>query len=107
MGRRPGNVKTEIALIALDKYRKKKFDIKKPINLIEKHFSKLKNKYKGGTNPYYFYAAENKIHPTFIQTLLEYDRYSPEEIISKIKFLSTQDSRKFSNNLLGIFTNYR
>ena len=101
MGRGPGNVKTEIALIALDKYRKKKFDIKKPINLIENHFSKLKNKYKWGTNPYYFYAAENKIHPTFIQTLLEYNRYSPEEIISKIKFLSTQDSRKFSNNLLN------
>ena len=36
MGRGPGNVKTEIALIALDKYRNKKFDIKKPIQYIDK-----------------------------------------------------------------------
>ena len=27
MGRGPGNVKTEIALIALDKYRNKKFEL--------------------------------------------------------------------------------
>ena len=101
MGRGPGNVKTEIALIALDKYRNKKFDIKKPIQLIDKYFVELKNKYKWGTNPYYYYAAENKIHPTFIQTILEYNRYSPEEIISKIRFLSKQDSKKFSNTLLN------
>ena len=101
MGRGPGNVKTEIALIALDKYRNKKFDIKKPIQLIDKHFADLKNQYKWGTNPYYYYAAENKIHPTFIQTILEYNKYSPEEIISKIRFLSKQDSRKFSNTLLN------
>ena len=77
------------------------FDIKKPIQLIDKYFVELKNKYKWGTNPYYYYAAENKIHPTFIQTILEYNRYSPEEIISKIRFLSKQDSRKFSNTLLN------
>jgi len=101
MGRGPGNVKTEIALIALDRYRNKKFDIKKPIQLIDKYFAELKNKYKWGTNPYYYYAAENKIHPTFIQSMLEYTKYSPEEIISRISFLSKQDSRKFSNTLFN------
>ena len=53
MGRGPGNVKTELALIALSKYRDKKFDIRRVIELLEKHFAELKTKHKWGTNPYY------------------------------------------------------
>ena len=100
MGRGPGNVKTETALLALDQYRSKKFELKKIINLIEKFFVELKIKHKWGTNPYYYYAAQKKIHPTFIQTLLGDNKYNSDEIISKIKFLSSQKSRKFSSKLL-------
>jgi 4-hydroxy 2-oxovalerate aldolase len=65
MGRGPGNVKTELALLALEKFRKKKFDIVSLLDLIKLHFKPLKEKYNWGTNPYYYYAAEKKIHPTF------------------------------------------
>ena len=82
------------------KYRNKEFDTRKMIELLDKYFVELKNKYKWGTNPYYYFAAENKIHPTFIQTMLDSKRHSPFEIISKIKFLSKQNSRKFSTVLL-------
>ena len=100
MGRGPGNVKTEMALIALSQFRKKKYDMRKVIGLLNKHFVDMKYKYQWGTNPYYFYAAQNKIHPTYIQTMLETGRYTPYEIISKINFLSKQNSRKFSLKLL-------
>jgi 4-hydroxy 2-oxovalerate aldolase len=100
MGRGPGNVKTEMALIALSKYRKNKFDIRKIIGLLNKYFIDLKHKYQWGTNPYYYFASQNKIHPTYIQTMLESRRHTPYEIISKINFLSKQNSRKFSRKLL-------
>ena len=100
MGRGPGNVKTELALLALAKFRKKKFDIASLLDLIKLHFNPLKKKYNWGTNPYYYYAAEKKIHPTFVQKLIR-EGYSNNDLILKLETLSYKKiANKYSENIL-------
>ena len=100
MGRGPGNVKTELALLALAKFRKKKFDIVSLLDLIKLHFKPLKEKYNWGANPYYYYAAEKKIHPTFVQKLIG-EGYSNNDLILKLETLSDKKiTNKYSENIL-------
>jgi 4-hydroxy 2-oxovalerate aldolase len=100
MGRGPGNVKTELALLALARFRKKKIDIVGLLDLIELHFKPLKEKYNWGTNPYYYYAAEKKIHPTFVQKLIG-EGYSNNDLILKLETLSAKKiANKYSENIL-------
>lgn len=65
MGRGAGNLKTEIITKIYNRNRYK--FLKKYIN---ENFIFLKKKYKWGTNYYYRYAANYRIHPTYIQNLL-------------------------------------
>ena len=54
MGRGPGNTKTEEAIIELNRLMKKNVDLLPTLNLIEKYFKKLKQKYGWGSNIYYY-----------------------------------------------------
>jgi 4-hydroxy 2-oxovalerate aldolase len=100
MGRGPGNVKTELALLALAKFRKKKFDIVSLLDLIKLHFKPLKEMYNWGANPYYYYAAEKKIHPTFVQKLIG-EEYSSNDLILKLEALSKRKiANKYCKNIL-------
>jgi len=68
MGRGAGNLKTE-KILRLDKSKKKLLN-----SFIKKNFEKLKKKYKWGKNIYYNLAGKYKIHPTYIQNLLNENR---------------------------------
>ena len=48
-------------------------------------FNLYKKKYNWGSNIYYHFAANNGIHPTFVQTLLSDGRYSKQQILEIIK----------------------
>ena len=85
MGRGPGNVKTE-ELITVNKILKKKIDSKPIKELVKEYFVPLKKKFSWGTNIYYLLAAQNKIHPTYIQTLIG-DKQKKKLINEKIKIL--------------------
>ena len=50
MGRGPGNSKTEYLVIEYEKMLSKKVNIIPLLELIDKHFKPLKDKYKWGTN---------------------------------------------------------
>lgn len=91
MGRGPGNLKTEDIL----KYSR---DCKesREFNHIKKYFLKLKKQFKWGTNKYYFYAAKNKIHPTYIQNLLSDKRYSKIEYQNILSSLANSGSKKYN-----------
>ena len=102
MGRGPGNTKTEYAILEL---KKNKLDDTKLINLlklIKNFFDPLKEKYKWGSNPYYYFAGLNSIHPSFVQEMLSSNLFDTEEIYSNLTYLSTVGGRKYSKELISL-----
>lgn len=99
MGRGPGNTKTEYLILELN--RKKEYLINL-FNLIKKYFDPLKEKYKWGSNPFYYYAGMNSIHPTFVQEMLSDSRFDIEDIYNNLKNLSTIGGKKFSKELIAL-----
>ena len=99
MGRGAGNVTTESLLMEL-----------KDLNLVDSDlsflqatlidFEKLKKKYNWGPNLYYQFAANNNIHPTFVQTLLQDERYDEHQIFQCLENLSKKKSSSFSDDEL-------
>ena len=102
MGRGAGNIKTEFALLQFSKYLKKNSDIALLLKLIEKRFDPMKQKYKWGTNPYYYLAGLNKIHPTFIQSMLTEFNLEPLEMLSAIDNLKKEEGKIFNRNLIEV-----
>ncbi len=74
MGRGAGNVTTESLLMELDDKNILPVDLSLLQGTVS-DFSILKSEYGWGTNMHYQYAANHDIHPTFVQTLSEDDRY--------------------------------
>jgi len=90
MGRGPGNLKTEDILKF--SYPRYILNTNKPK---KKYFKSLKNNYKWGPNRYYKFAAQNKIHPTYIQEMLSDKRYNVTNYNNILKNLKKSDSRKY------------
>ena len=102
MGRGPGNVKTEYALIQFNKYLKNKLNLSPILNLINKRFKKLKEEYDWGPNVYYFLSGLYGIHPTFIQSMQNDLNLSPDEMLSVIDSLKKNKATKYNKNLIEI-----
>ena len=60
----------------------------------------MKNKYKWGTNPYYYLAGQYRIHPTFIQSMLNDLKLEPAEMLSAIDNLKEGEGKNFNRNLI-------
>lgn len=94
MGRGAGNTKTEELLISL-----KKIGIKKRKNipsLLLQNFQELKKEYKWGKSKLYALAAQNSIHPTYIQNLCSQKKIDNKEIKNIAKVLTKFDLKKYS-----------
>jgi len=104
MGRGPGNTKTE----ELIKYFQDSSHVKNAaIQKLYLKFSKLKMKYKWGTNKYYNLSGKYKIHPTYVQTMLSDERYKKNDYISAIKYLKNKTAKTFNPfTLLSAFNIY-
>ncbi|WP_163579001.1 aldolase [Gracilibacillus saliphilus] len=102
IGRGAGNVALEnlLADIELLPTNSKAFLLL--LDLINEYFEPLKAQHKWGTNIFYYLGAKNNIHPTYIQTLLNDERYNHVEILNIIEFLKQTDSRKFDSQKLDI-----
>jgi 4-hydroxy 2-oxovalerate aldolase len=96
MGRGPGNAKTEYLAIELDSYRQVPCNILPLMELIEKTFKPMQQKYGWGTNTYYYLAGKYGIHPTYIQEMLSDSKYNEEDVISVIEHLKKNGGNKFS-----------
>lgn len=103
MGRGPGNTKTENLILELDR---KKENLINLLNLIKKYFDPLKEKYKWGSNFYYYFAGINSIHPSFVQEMLSDNRFDPEDIYYNLNYLRTLGGKKFSKELITVGQNY-
>ena len=103
MGRGPGNTKTE----EITKYfYGRKSTTFKVIQNLSKDFLILKNKYKWGTNKYYYLSGLYKVHPTYVQMLLSDTRYNNFNYEEIIKNLRKQNSTKFDPNELYLAMNF-
>ena len=90
MGRGAGNAKTEDFV---------KKDKRKIINQLKKRrFVDLKNEYNWGFNKYYNLAAKYRIHPTYIQKILNNSKISKIRIVKIINSLKNLNSKKFTLN---------
>ena len=104
MGRGAGNLKTE----KIYSYLNRNDDLGKSclIDINKKIFKKFKKKYKWGTNLYYKFAAENSIHPTYVQELLNNKKYSNKEFFNILKPLAEIESKKYDPENLAQYANY-
>ena len=107
MGRGSGNAKTEELIIEMKIFNKSKVNIAPLLALIKTYFLPLKNKYKWGTNPFYYLAGKYSIHPTFIQIMINDSRYSEVEILKVIDYLKENESKKFSFSILQDAKNFQ
>ncbi len=98
MGRGAGNVTTESLLMELVNSDSLNIDL----SLIQgtvSDFMKLREKYGWGTNMHYQYAANNNIHPTFVQTLSDDNRYDQFQSFKILESLSRdENSSSFSSD---------
>ena len=106
LGRGPGNTKTEDLVFELKKINDSNIDFLPLIDLIQNDFAVLKEKYKWGSNPFYFLSGKNKIHPTYIQNMLNDNSYRNEDIYASIKELSKQKSNLYEKSKLEKSRNY-
>ena len=105
MGRGPGNTKTEeLIKFFYEKENFKNDSIKKLLKI----FSKLKQKYKWGTNVFYQLSGKYKIHPTYIQNMLADSRYEKDDYFKAIKYLKNNDAKSYNPfALLSAFNIYK
>jgi 4-hydroxy 2-oxovalerate aldolase len=96
MGRGPGNAQTELLILALGDRWKQNPNVVELFKLVANRFKPMKERYGWGTNPFYFLAGQFGIHPSYIQEMLEDNRYDEEDILAVIDYLKTIDSRSFS-----------
>ncbi len=106
LGRGPGNTKTEDLVFELKQINDPNIDFLPLIDLIQNDFAVLKEKYKWGSNPFYFLSGKNKIHPTYIQNMLNDNSYRNEDIYASIKELSKQKSNLYEKSKLEKSRNY-
>ena len=94
MGRGAGNTSTESLILELKRlklYNGNPLKIQSTVS----DFSILKNKFDWGPNFYYHFAANNNIHPTYVQSLLEDKRYTKNRILKSLELLTSIDVLHF------------
>lgn len=106
MGRGPGNAQTEYIVLALERYRQNKGNPIKLLELIRKRFKPMQNSFGWGTNFFYYLAGEYGIHPSYIQEMMQDQRYSAEDILVVIDFLKINGGKKFNIETLEVARNF-
>lgn len=104
MGRGPGNAKTEIIVEYYKKISKIKYE--KFLNFISKYFQPLLIKYKWGSNMYYYLSGKYKIHPSYIQEILNKSKNNHDSIINMINYFKSIKSTKYNPETLFAAINF-
>ena len=102
MGRGPGNTKTEYAILEFKNKKIKEDKLVNLLKLIENYFNPLKEKYKWGSNPFYYFAGLNSIHPSFVQEMLSTNSFDAEDIYSNLNYLKSVGGKKYSKELITL-----
>jgi 4-hydroxy 2-oxovalerate aldolase len=105
MGRGAGNVNTEALLMECSS-RGLHSGNARHLTICSERFDNLRQKYKWGPNPYYHYAANNCIHPTYVQAVLNNVRYKPDQIDNILESLAQNKSSSFNERVLKNAVNH-
>ena len=97
MGRGPGNTKTEELLFELYSYFNQSINLNSLFELATVDFNTLRQKYNWGTNIFYYFAAKHGIHPSYIQFMMNDDRFDNKDILHVLQRLIISGSRQFFN----------
>jgi 4-hydroxy 2-oxovalerate aldolase len=99
MGRGAGNTPTEALLMECSSgiFRSRNTQV---LASCLKRFESLKQEYQWGPNLHYHFAAENNIHPTFVQFLLDKPNYKSGEAFAALESLAKKLSSSYSDNTL-------
>lgn len=99
MGRGAGNVSTESLLM---EFCHLGIHTGKPRCLLaaSQEFKSLKRKYSWGPNPYYHFAANRSIHPTYVQSLLSEKRYQNSDLFSILEAIARSPASSYSEKNL-------
>ena len=100
MGRGPGNTKTESLILEMVKKFNLDINYSLLLSLIENYFQKLYEKYKWGSNSFYYIAGMNNIHPSFIQGMLNDNRFGTLEILDVLDNLKSEGGQRFNKEIL-------
>lgn len=100
MGRGPGNAKTEYTILEFEELRNMNPNLERLSDLISNKFKAMQDTYGWGTNPFYYLAGKYKIHPTYIQEMLNDKRYETSDVLSLINHLREVGGKKFSHKIL-------
>jgi 4-hydroxy 2-oxovalerate aldolase len=82
IGRGPGNTKLEE--LVFNFFENKENNYQKLIELVENDFEPLQKIYNWGSNPYYFLAGMKNIHPSYVQDLLQNNKFDKKDTLSFI-----------------------
>jgi 4-hydroxy 2-oxovalerate aldolase len=96
MGRGAGNTKMESLLIEITNKGLGKYNSDAIFSLALREFTELQSRYKWGSSIYYYLSAVHRIHPIYIQEMLDDKRYSVDQILSAISFLKDNTSSSYS-----------
>ena len=96
IGRGPGNTLTED--IYINYFQNEHTNYSDLIGFNLKHLDKLKYEKKWGSNPFYFLAGKNKIHPSYIQEMLHDDSFNTTDIVNFIDSTNFLDKESFDLN---------
>lgn len=97
MGRGPGNARTEELAIEISEIKGVRTNMVPLMTLIRSHFQEMQNKFKWGTNPYYYLAGKYGLHPTYIQEMLADSRYGEVDILAVIEHLRIEGGKKYNS----------
>ncbi len=101
MGRGAGNVSTESLIVEVTSRKLGAYNLKALYSLVMVEFKELQKKYKWGPNLFYHLAAVEGVHPTYIQELINSERYNQDDILDAIKYLGSSNARSYNNEILG------
>ena len=106
MGRGPGNCRTEYFAIELETRLGRNINHTPLLELIEKYFKPMQEKYGWGPNPYYYMAGKYGIHPTYVQEMIGDTRYEKEDVLAVIEHLRMEGGKHFSLNTMESARNF-
>lgn len=104
MGRGAGNVETETLL---KEFRFKELDMKQLetlTSLVKNDFEPLKKIHNWGYSIFYYLGAMNRIHPSYLQNILEENKYTNIEIIRMISELKKINPSSYDSDYLLYLT---
>jgi len=93
IGRGPGNTKTEELFIELNKEIDYLPNLVPLVKLINDRFLPLQKKYQWGSNIFYYLAGEYSIHPSYIQSMIQDNRYDENDILASLNNLKKSDGK--------------